>query len=183
MEGDIGTVLSQDTIEKVMGIKLFVMDVDGVLTDGKIVYDDSGKQLKFFDVKDGHGIKLLMRGGVKTAIITARKSQALLYRTRDLGINTVYQGAKSKMEPFAEIVKNAGLEFREVAYIGDDVIDLPLLRRAGFSVAVADAVDEVKEYVDYATRRNGGCGAVREVCELILKVQGKWGEVTSRYFS
>lgn len=174
-------VLKEDVAVKVRGIKLVIFDVDGVLTDGRIIYDDEGKETKSFDVKDGHAIKLLMRSGINAGIITARESKVVLHRAKNLGIDLVYQGRKDKLEAFEEIQRATGLVPSEIAYVGDDIIDLPVLLRAGFSAAVSDAVDEVKERVDYVANKPGGRGAVREVAEVILKTQGKWEEVLKSY--
>ena len=175
--------LSTNRIRKIKAIKILILDVDGVMTDGKIIYDDDGKEIKIFDVKDGHGIKLLMRAGIDVAIITARESKVVLHRARNLGIEMVYQKAMDKVIAFEDILKKRQLSPQETAYIGDELVDIPLLRRVGFAVTVKDAVADVKKHVDYTTAKNGGCGAVREICELILKVQGKWEQVTARYFN
>lgn len=173
--------LDDSLIEKIKRIKLLILDVDGVLTDGSINYTDDGREFKSFDVKDGHGIKLLMRSGVEVALITARESNAVAVRASDLGIKDVYQGRKEKLRAYEEILSNKGLSADETAYVGDDIIDLPVIRRAGFSAAVADAVGEVIEAVDYVTTRPGGRAAVRELTDLILKAQGSWADVTARY--
>jgi len=175
--------LSTNRIRKIKAIKILILDVDGVMTDGKIIYDDDGKEIKIFDVKDGHGIKLLMRAGIDVAIITARESKVVLHRAKNLGIEMVYQKAMDKVIAFEDILKKRQLSAQETAYIGDELVDIPLLRRVGFAVTVKDAVADVKKHVDYTTAKNGGCGAVREICELILKVQGKWEQVTARYFN
>lgn len=174
--------ISESLLKKIKFIKLLILDVDGVMTDGRIIYDDDGKETKVFDVKDGHGIKLLMRAGINVAIITARESKVVLHRAKNLGIEAVYQKAMDKVAAFEDIAKKKQLPPDEVAYMGDDLVDIPLLRRVGFAIAVKDAVEDVKKHVHYVTIRNGGCGAVREVCELILKTQGKWAEVTAKYF-
>ncbi|MBI5287297.1 MAG: HAD-IIIA family hydrolase [Deltaproteobacteria bacterium] len=173
--------LSKTLIEKIKAIKLLILDVDGVLTDGRIIYDDDGRQIKAFDVKDGHGIKLLMQGGVDVGIITARESRVILHRAKDLGIDIVYQKAIDKVKAFQEIIDKRGLQPNEVAYVGDDIVDLSILRRVGFSAAVNDSVEDIRGSVDWVTTKQGGRGAVREICELILKVQGKWEKVTERY--
>ena len=173
--------LDSAAVEKIKRVKILILDVDGVLTDGSIIYTDDGRELKRFDVKDGHGIKLLMRSGVGVAMVTARESEAVARRARDLGVEDLFQGQKEKVTAFNEILKKRGISADETAYVGDDLIDLPVLRKAGFSVAVSDAVDEVREGVDYVTRLSGGRGAVREITELIMRVQGKWEEVTGRY--
>lgn len=167
--------------KKAKAIKLLVLDVDGVMTDGRIVFADSGEELKGFDVKDGHGIKMLMRSGVGIALLTGRDSRVVLHRAKDLGIDMVYQGAKEKLPVFEQILKEKGFECKEVCYVGDDIVDKPVLKRVGLSISVADAHEELKGTVDYVTSMPGGRGAVREVCELILKAQGNWEDATSRY--
>lgn len=167
--------------EKARIIKLLILDVDGVMTDGRIIYTDGGEEIKAFDVKDGHGVKLLMRGGVDVAILTGRESRVVLHRANNLGIDMVFQGAKDKLRVFEEILKAKGLKDEEVCYLGDDLVDAPVMSRVGLSIAVSDAHDELKGCVDYVTKGRGGRGAVREACELILKAQGKWEGLTSRY--
>ncbi len=174
--------MKQVNREKLKNIKLLLLDVDGVLTDGKIVYTDSGEQIKAFDVKDGHGLKLLMRSGAEVVLITGRESKVVLHRARDLGIQEVYQKVTNKIEIYEKILKEKNLEDIHVGFVGDDLIDIPVLKRVGFSAAVEDAIPEVKEIVDYVTSKKGGEGAVREVCELLLKSQNKWEELTERYY-
>lgn len=171
-----------DALGKAQKIRLLILDVDGVMTDGKVVYTDSGQELKFFDSRDGHGLKMLMRTGVDVAIITGRLSQAVAHRADNLGIATVYQKALNKIEPYNEIAAQKGLADDEICAMGDDLPDLPVLRRAGLAVAVPDAVDAVRQLADYTTRHSGGNGAVREVCEIIMKAQGTWQTVTARYY-
>ena len=163
-------------------IKLLLLDVDGVMTDGRIIYLNDGGEAKAFDVKDGHGLKLIQRAGIKVGIITGRQSDIVARRAAELGIELVYQGAKDKMQPFLEILEKLGLKASEVAYVGDDLVDLPVMRLVGFSATVADASDDIKPYVDLVTSRPGGRGAVREVCDLLLKQSSLWTSVTSRYF-
>ena len=162
-------------------VKLLIVDCDGVLTDGRIVLLSETEETKFFDVKDGHGIRMAGRLGLKTAIISGRASFAVRTRAKDLGIAYLREAAWVKKGPFDEILAAEGIGDDAVCYIGDDVTDIPLLRRAGLAVAVADAVDEAKQYAHYVTARAGGRGAVREVIELILKTQGKWDEAMARY--
>jgi 3-deoxy-D-manno-octulosonate 8-phosphate phosphatase (KDO 8-P phosphatase) len=169
--------------EQLGKIRLLLLDVDGVMTDGRIIYDDQGSELKAFDVRDGHGIKLLQRAGVRVGIITGRQSTVVDRRAEELGIDLVYQGAKDKLVPFREILHKTGLKAEEVAYVGDDLPDLPVLRRVGFAATVADAMDEVKPYVHYVTTHSGGRGAVREICDLLLRESGRWENVTARYFA
>ncbi|OEU75255.1 MAG: phenylphosphate carboxylase subunit delta [Desulfuromonadales bacterium C00003068] len=168
--------------KSIENIKLLLLDVDGILTDGRIIYDNNGIESKAFHVRDGHGLKMLQRAGFKVGIITGRESNVVAHRAKELGIEFVYQGAKNKMIPYEEILAKTGLEDSQVAYAGDDLIDLPVLRRVGCSFTVADAVSDIKPYVDYITTLAGGCGAVREICDLLLRQSGQWDEVTSRYF-
>ena len=167
--------------EKLKGIKLLILDVDGVMTDGRIIMDNEGKEIKNFNVRDGHGLKLLQRYGIKVAILTGRESKVVEHRAKDLDIKDVYQKVFNKKDVFEKIMKNHKLSPDEAAFIGDDIVDIPVLRRVGFSVAVADAADVVKKSVDYVARNSGGRGAVREICEMILKAQGKWPEIAAKY--
>ncbi len=165
------------------GIRLLLLDVDGVMTDGRIIYDDREGEIKAFDVKDGHGIKLLQRAGIRVGIITGRQSAVVDRRANELGIELVYQGAKDKLAPFMDILLKTGLTAEQVAYVGDDLPDLPILRRVGFAATVADAVAEIKPHVHYVTQNGGGRGAVREICDLLLKETGRWELVAARYFA
>jgi 3-deoxy-D-manno-octulosonate 8-phosphate phosphatase (KDO 8-P phosphatase) len=167
--------------EKARNVKLLILDVDGVLTDGRIVIDDRGVETKCFDVRDGHGIKLLKRADIEVAIITGRESEVVSHRARELGIDSVYQNIHDKLEVYEAILEEKGLRDGDVGFVGDDIVDLPVLRRAGFSVVVADGVEELKPYADYVSRNRGGRGAVREISELILKAQGKWSQLMKRY--
>jgi 3-deoxy-D-manno-octulosonate 8-phosphate phosphatase (KDO 8-P phosphatase) len=169
--------------ERLQKIRLLLLDVDGVMTDGRIIYDDHGVETKAFDVKDGHGLKLLQRAGIRVGIITGRSSAVVDKRAAELGIPLVYQGAKDKLAPFMDILAQTGLTAEQIAYVGDDFPDLPVLRRVGFAVTVADAIAEIKPHVHYVTRQPGGRGAVREVCDLLLRESGRWEEVVGRYFA
>ncbi len=168
--------------ERIKRVRLLLLDVDGVLTDGRIIYDGNGNEWKAFDVKDGHGIKLLMRGGVDVGIITSRESKVVARRAEELGIKVLYQRAVDKLSVFKRIKEDRGLSEEEMAFMGDDFVDIPVLREVGLSIAPSDATEEVKGIVHYVTRNPGGRGAVREVCELILKAKGRWEEVISRYY-
>ena len=167
--------------EKLKKIKILILDVDGVMTDGRIIMDDEGRELKNFDVCDGHGLKVLQRYGIKVALLTGRKSKVVEYRAKDLDIKDVYQKVFNKKDVFEKILMKHKLSADEAAYMGDDIIDIPVLNRVGFSVAVADALDVVKKSVDYITKNKGGRGAVREICEMILQAQGKWQEIAAKY--
>jgi 3-deoxy-D-manno-octulosonate 8-phosphate phosphatase (KDO 8-P phosphatase) len=167
--------------DKLKNIRLLLLDVDGVMTDGGIIYDASGLETKRFNVKDGHGIKMLQRSGVEVGIITGRTSIVVDNRAKELGIGLVYQGALKKLDSYDDIKRKTGFMDEEIAYMGDDVIDVPVLRRVGFSAAPLDGLPDVLAVVDYVTTRAGGCGAVREVCDHILKARGAWAEVVTRY--
>ena len=162
-------------------IKMLVMDVDGVFTDGMIIISDEGTQSKRFNYLDGHGIRLWHRAGLRSAIISGKDSRATAIRAQQLDIEHVAMGCTKKLPAFESLLAQTGLKADQVACVGDDLLDLPLIRRAGFSVAVANAVDELKEAADYVTKRSGGCGAVREVVEHILKATGKWDQLMERY--
>jgi 3-deoxy-D-manno-octulosonate 8-phosphate phosphatase (KDO 8-P phosphatase) len=174
-------ILDDKLIAKIRLIRLLVLDVDGVMTDGRIIMDYAGREIKNFDVKDGHGIKILMRYGIDVILVTGRKSTVVEHRARDLGIGEVHQGVTNKLEISDTILRNRSLNYEHIAFVGDDIVDIPLLRRVGFSVAVADAAEDVRKCADYVTIRKGGRGAVREVCEVILKAKGEWTDVAKRY--
>jgi len=168
-------------LERARKARLLMMDVDGVLTDGRIIQDGHGHELKVFDVKDGHGIVMAHRAKLRTALISGRESETIRRRAEELGIELVFQKIWNKLEVYEKILVDTELTHDEVAYIGDDLIDIPLLRRVGLAVAVADAVDEVKAAAHLITQRPGGQGAVREVIELILRAQGHWDSLIERY--
>lgn len=175
-------MISSEITAKAARVKLLITDIDGVMTDGRIVYSIYGDELKFFDVTDGFGISLLNRAGIKTVIITAKKSRIVKMRARDLKIAKAYAGFIDKLIPFNDVLKRFKIPPEEVCFIGDDLMDMPVLKRVGFAVSVPNAVAEVKAIVHHITTKTGGRGAVREICELILKSQGKWDEATSRFF-
>ena len=168
--------------ERLQKVKMLLLDVDGVLTDGRIIYSSDGTETKAFDVKDGHGLKMIQRAGIKVGIITGRQSTVVEHRAKELGINIVYQGVKDKLVPFREILDTCSISEDEIAYVGDDIVDLPILLRVGFSATVADALPEVRERVHYVSDRKGGKAAVREICDLILKESGRWDSVAAKYF-
>lgn len=171
-----------DLSERIKKIRLVIVDNDGVMTDGRIVYGDYGDELKFFDAQDGFGMVLLRRAGIGTVMISGRKSRINPRRAKELLVDKIYQNAFDKLAVFQKALKKFKLKPEETCYIGDDLIDLPVLTRVGFAVAVSNAVDEVKKSAHYCTQRSGGRGALREVADLILKSQGRWTEVTERYF-
>jgi 3-deoxy-D-manno-octulosonate 8-phosphate phosphatase (KDO 8-P phosphatase) len=162
-------------------IKLLLMDCDGVLTDGRITLLGTGDEEKSFHTRDGHGLVLLHRAGLQSGIVSGRTSALVERRASELGIKYVRQGTWNKVKDFEELLAEAEVNEREVAFIGDDVTDIPLMQRSELAVAVADAVEETREVAHYVTQLPGGFGAVREVCELILKAQGRWSELMRRY--
>ncbi len=163
---------------KARAIKLLLLDVDGVLTDGGIYLDDRGVETKRFDVRDGQGITLLQRTGVRVGIITGRSSKVVSHRARELGVTMVYQGVGDKAEIYDEIKRKTRLKDDQIAYIGDDIADLPVLRRAGLAIAVRNSWSALKSEVDYVTQADGGRGAVREVVEWLLRASGQWQKLT-----
>lgn len=160
---------------------MLILDVDGVMTDGGIIMDKDGCEMKQFNVRDGHGLVMIQRYGLKVAILTGRTSPVVERRARDLKIEEVYQGALNKKEVFTQILAGKNLTPDAIAYMGDDLVDIPVLKMVGFSATVADGVDLVKKTVDYVTKNKGGQGAVREVCEMLLMAQGYWSQVADRY--
>lgn len=175
-------MMNKEIVEQARRIKLLITDIDGVMTDGRIVYSIYGDELKFFDVTDGFGISLLNKAGIKTVIITAKKSRIVKMRGRDLKISKVYAGFLDKLIPFNDVLKRFKVSPEEICFIGDDLMDLPVLKKVGLAVSVPNALEDVKAAAHYITSRPGGHGAVREICDLILKSQDKWDQVTARYF-
>lgn len=171
----------EEVRERASKVRLLVLDCDGVLTDGQILLLADGYEAKFFDVKDGHAMVMAERAGINIAIISGRESAAVRARALELKVAHLYEKAWSKKEPYEQVLADEGVTDEEVCYVGDDVVDIPLMRRVGFAVAVADAVDEAKAFAHYVTGKTGGRGAVREVIELILKSQDKWNELMTRY--
>ena len=167
--------------ERAARVKLLLMDCDGVLTDGRIWLFDNGEEQKGFHTRDGLGIELLHRAGLKSGIISGRRSSAVQRRAEGLGMSFVVQGVSNKVKLFEETLAQAGVTTEEVAFIGDDLTDIPLMVRSGLGVAVADAALETREHAHYVTNLAGGYGAVREVIELILKAQGRWDDLTADY--
>lgn len=163
--------------ERAARVKILIMDVDGVMTDGGMYYGEHGEELKKFNTRDGHGIGLVHQAGIKTAIITRERTEIVSRRATKLGIKEVHQGAVDKWLVVASMLERLAVTPDEVCYIGDDLGDLPVLKRVGLAVVVADATPLVHNHAHYVTRTKGGEGAVREVCELILAAQGKLDEL------
>ena len=159
-------------LERASRIRLLVLDVDGVLTDGRLYFDNRGNEMKAFNTRDGLGIRALQKAGATLALITGRQSEIVARRAANLGIEHVYQGSNDKLEAYNELLAITGLDEQQVCYAGDDWIDIPVLDRVGLAVTVADADDVVKGRVHWITPRSGGCGAVRDICDLILVAQG-----------
>ncbi len=170
-----------ELIDKWKAIKLLALDVDGVLTDGRIIYDSDGRSLKFFNVYDGMGLSLLRRAAIEVAFISAKSSPTIAIRARDCGVSIVMEDISDKAEAVRRVASSVGVELSETAFVGDDLVDIPAMRVSGLAIAVANACSEVKDAADYITNAYGGRGAVREVCELILKSKGLWENIISGY--
>jgi 3-deoxy-D-manno-octulosonate 8-phosphate phosphatase (KDO 8-P phosphatase) len=168
---------------KAARLVLMGFDVDGVLTDGTLYFSAQGDEIKAFSSLDGHGLKMLQRAGIEVAIISGRSSRALELRAENLGVEELHMGVADKRRRLAELAARRGIDLAQTGYMGDDVVDLPILRACGFSATVADAHGEVLARVDYVAGKGGGRGAVREVCDLILRAQGKWESAMADYLA
>ncbi|OGW57564.1 MAG: hypothetical protein A2Z09_05805 [Nitrospirae bacterium RBG_16_43_8] len=168
-------------IEKARKIKLLILDVDGVMTDGSIILDNEGNEFKRFHVRDGHGIKMLGKAGIKTGIITGRRSKVVDIRAKELGITDVFQKVYKKSEVYKKILKKYNYKDENLAFMGDDIVDIALLERAGLSAVPADADEEAKKHADIVMKKDGGRGAVREFTDLILKSSGLWQKVSGEF--
>lgn len=171
------------TIERFKQVRLLLLDVDGVLTAGEIIYSDSGEQLKVFNVKDGLGIRMLKEAGIQVGIVTGRSGRALQHRCENLGIDLLFDGVKDKSQALAQATVRTGISPEHTAFIGDDLPDLAIMKRVGLAVAVADAPEQVRKAAHFTTSAPGGKGAVREVSEAILKSQAHWDELVDRLFN
>jgi 3-deoxy-D-manno-octulosonate 8-phosphate phosphatase (KDO 8-P phosphatase) len=171
----------EQVYERAAAVRLIIFDVDGVLTDGSLFYGDDGQEYKAFNSLDGHGIKMLHHTGVESAIITGRTSQVVLHRARNLNISRIFQGAEDKLLAYQALLEQTGLRPEQTAYMGDDIVDLPVLRRCGLAITVPGAPEPVPSQVHYVTRAMAGRGAAREVCELIMRAQGTWEAQLARY--
>ncbi len=171
----------KDIIEKAKKLKLLILDVDGVLTDGRLFFDDKGKEYKCFHARDGLGINLLRQTGVEIAVISGRKSNSVALRMKSLGVKYVFQGHENKVAAFKDIIQSLSIQPEQAAHVGDDLLDLPIMKRVGLSIAVNDANDSVKDYADWCTTTPGGQGAVREVCDFIMQAQGTFEGVLKSY--
>lgn len=175
--------MTTDPIEAAKAIKLVLFDVDGVLTDGSLFLGDGGEQYKAFNSKDGHGMRLLADSGVKVGILTGRTSEVVAHRMRDLGIDLVVQGRRDKLNALDGLLEQAGVGAEHTAYVGDDVVDLPVMRRVRLAIAVADAHPMVQQHAHWVTALPGGRGAAREVCEFIMQAQGNLERMFAPYLS
>ncbi len=173
--------MDKEILDKLKKVKMLLLDVDGVMTDGGIIMDSEGRESKKFNVRDGHGLVMIQRHGIAVGILTGRTSAVVDHRARDLKITEVYQGALNKKEVFQKILEKNNLTPSDIAYMGDDIVDIPVLKIVGFAAAVADAHDLVKKTVHHITVHKGGEGAVREICEMLLMAQGRWPDVAERY--
>ncbi|XZG70072.1 3-deoxy-manno-octulosonate-8-phosphatase KdsC [Chitinibacteraceae bacterium HSL-7] len=169
--------------ERAQAVRLMIFDIDGVMTDGSIYFSDSGEELKAFNTLDGHGLRMLAESGVELAIITGRTSRVVEHRARNLDIVHVYQGAKNKREAFEALLAKTGLSAEQCGYMGDDVVDLPVMRRVAFAVCPPDSPDLVKAHAHYVTSAGGGRGAVRELTEVILAAQGNLDAALAPYLA
>ncbi len=177
------TIPDERLKERAARIRLLIFDVDGVLTDGGLHFDHRGREHKVFNSRDGHGMKMLMETGVTIAVITGRTSEAVVRRMAGLGIEHLYQGQNDKLEAFDDLLGRLSIPPDEVAYVGDDVVDLPVMRRVGLSIAVADAHPLLLEHADWRTPNRGGQGAARDACEFIMEAQGRLAERWRAYLA
>jgi len=168
---------AHDLMERARRVKLILMDADGVLTDGKIVFFSGGNEAKMFDSKDGVGIRLAQKAGLQTGVISGRESEALLRRCEELGMDEIHQRVFEKLGTYEEILARLGLTDAECCFIGDDLVDAPVLKRVGLPVGVADGHPALEPLLAYVTERPGGSGAVRETIDMVIRAQGKWDEV------
>ncbi|MCU7938781.1 MAG: 3-deoxy-manno-octulosonate-8-phosphatase KdsC [gamma proteobacterium symbiont of Bathyaustriella thionipta] len=171
----------QEIFAKASTIKLLICDIDGVMTDGGLFFGDNGLEYKAFHSRDGLGIMMLQRSGIPLAVITARTSDVVTHRMKNLNIDLVFQGQRNKVQAFETLCHKLQLDYTQVAYVGDDLVDLPVMRKVGLSIAVADAHERVIHQADWTTRHNGGHGAVRDVCELLMEAQGTLEEQFAVY--
>ncbi len=173
----------QDTLEKAAGIRLIIFDVDGVLTDGSLLFSEMGEEHKLFNARDGHGIKMAQAAGIEIAILSGRQSSAVGKRMAGLGVKHVYQGLEEKVPAFEALIADLGITPTQAAYVGDDVIDLPVMTRVGLAIAVQDAHPLVRQHAHWQTSQPGGRGAAREVCEMVMEAQGKLKPALETYLS
>jgi 3-deoxy-D-manno-octulosonate 8-phosphate phosphatase (KDO 8-P phosphatase) len=167
--------------ERAKAVRLLLLDVDGVLTDGRLYFGHTGETLKVFHVRDGHGIKMVQRSGIEVAMLSGRHSDAAFHRAKELGVSRFYESLRDKVPVLEELMAALQLTGQQIAMVADDLVDLPIMSRVGLAVAVADAVPEVRAAAHWVTGNRGGQGAVREVCDLLLKARGRWEEILRRW--
>jgi 3-deoxy-D-manno-octulosonate 8-phosphate phosphatase (KDO 8-P phosphatase) len=170
-----------ETVKELGRVKLLLLDVDGVLTDGHIVYNDDGSEIKVFNAKDGLGLRLLMDAGIQVGIVTGRSSGALVHRCKNLGIPLIFDGVQDKSKILVRVMAQENVSAEEIAFMGDDLPDLSIMKQVGLPIAVKDAHEIVVQNSKIVTSAKGGAGAVREICEAILKAKGLWEKTISRY--
>ena len=170
-------------ISAIKDVKALLFDIDGVLTDGRFGYDGTDNEVKFFHARDGHGMKLALRSGLKVGVLSGRASAANRQRATDIGFTYFYEGEKDKRDAFQRLLKETGLVANDFLYMGDDLVDVPVFKEVAVSVTVADAPEYMDEHCDFRTRLPGGHGAVREVIDILLKEQGRWSNLTERYIA
>ena len=174
--------VTEEVLERARKIRMVLLDVDGVLTDGRLFLASDGSEGRAFNIRDGHGVRMGQRGGLMFGILSGRESKVVTDRAEELYITEVHQRVFEKIERYGEIVDRLELKDEAVCFVGDDLVDLPVLHRVGLAVAPADADEHVRKHVHWVTSRSGGDGAVREVIDLLLHARGKWDLVTRRYF-
>ena len=173
----------EEVLTKAKNIKLVIFDVDGVLTDGSLFYGDDGQEYKAFNSRDGHNMKMLQQTGVQIGIITGRTSELVLHRMKNLNVQHIYQGKADKLPAFEDLVAKLGLEAEQVAYVGDDVVDLPVMIRVGLAITVPNAHELARQHAHWVTNQGAGQGAARDVCEMIMKAQGTFETTIAEYLS
>ena len=173
----------EEVLIKAKNIKLVIFDVDGVLTDGSLFYGDDGQEYKAFNSRDGHGMKMLQQSGVQIGIITGRTSEVVLHRMKNLNVQHIYQGRLEKLPAFEELIGKLDLVPEQVAYVGDDVVDLPIMIRAGLAITVPNGHDMAKQHAHWITSQPAGAGAARDICEMIMKAQGTYDAAMAKYLA
>lgn len=181
IRNSMGAFSEEEILKIAREIKLLILDVDGVLTDGGIILDRDENEIKIFHVRDGHGVRMLIRAGIRVALVTGRHSRVVERRAQELGISDVFQKCYDKRIPYRQLSEKYGASDREIAYIGDDIVDIPVLKKCGLPIAVADAEEVVQAQAAMITSRGGGRGAVREVCDFLLKAKGVWEDIINEY--
>lgn len=180
---DNQVIAMEEVLNRAKNIKLIIFDVDGVLTDGSLFYGDDGQEYKAFNSRDGHGMKMLQETGVQIGIITGRTSEVVLHRMKNLQVQHIYQGRLEKLPAFEELIGKLGISAEHVAYVGDDVVDLPIMIRVGLAITVPGAHDLAKQHAHWITSKPAGAGAARDICEMIMKAQGTYDALIAKYLA